>query len=437
MRPRSSRTAVRLAVVAVVAAGLVTGTAAQKPGEEKYPSGKVRAKYATGASGQKDGAFTEYYENGKVRAKGTYKAGKLHGPHKAYFPSGAVLASATYADGVLVGKYAENTPQGNPRLTAVYKDGRTASLKLLAGTAVHAEQEFRGEVWVPPRRLAEIQLDLAAITTVPTAAKSGDAAEADREAALRRLMGYRAAVGLAFEDLTLDPELNDLAAAGAELCQALGRMDHTPVNTVKWADDRFQKAYKGTSKSNFYRSTPAVPLTRTVDGYMDDSDPKNIDRLAHRRWCLNPAMLKVGFGRSPSGEFTAMWAHDAGRDPVPDYDFVAYPPAGFAPIGYFGPRHAWSFSPNPAKFRIPDPKAVSIKVCRKTDRSPDKPGAEVKLDYSTTETGRFGSGPCVIFRPQAVDLADGSRYVVEITGLTDAGGQPAKVSYLVIFVTTG
>jgi hypothetical protein len=306
---------------------------------------------------------------------------------------------------------------------------------LLAGTTVLADQEFR-EAWVPPRRLAEIQLDLSTVATTPSRAKAGDATAADREAALRRLQAYRAAVGVPFDDLTLDPELNEMATAGAELCQAIGRMDHTPANTVKWAEERFQKAYKGTSSSNLYKATGGAPLARSVDSYLDDSDARNIDRVGHRRWCLNPAMLKVGFGRSPSGEYAAMWAHDASREAVPDYEYVAYPPAGFAPIGYFAPRHAWSFSPNRKKFKIADAAAVKVKVCRKTDRSPDKPGTEVKLDYSRTDTGGFGSGPCVIFRPQTAELADGSRYVVEITGLTDAGGQPVTVSYLVIFVTT-
>jgi hypothetical protein len=432
--PRPPATVIRFVVVAAIIAGLVTATSAQKPAEESYRSGKVRGKYATNAAGEKDGAFTEYYENGKVRAKGTYRGGKLHGPYKAHYPSGTLLSSGTYDDGVLTGKYTEHTPQGNPRLTAVYKDGRPTNLKLTAGTAVVADQEFRDK-WVPPRRLAEIQADLANIATAP-AAKAGDAITAEREAALRRLMGYRAAVGVAFEDLTLDPEMNAQSTAGAELCQVIGRMDHTPANTVKWADDRYQRAYKGTSSSNLYRSSGGTPLAGSVDGYLDDSDPRNIERVGHRRWCLNPAMLKLGFGRSPSGEYSAMWAQDQSREAVPDYDYVALPPTGFAPIGYFGPRHAWSFSPNRAKFRIADPNAVTVKLYHKTDRSPDKPGSEVKLDYSRTDTGNFGSGPCVIFRPQSVDLVEGSRYVVEIAGLSDTGGQPVTVSYLVIFVTT-
>ena len=55
----------------------------------------------------------------------------------------------------------------------------------------------------------------------------------------------------------------------------------------------------------------------------------------------------------------------------------------------------------------------------------------------TLTDATFARSPCVIFRPQSVELTDGSRYVVEITGLTDTAGQPATISYMVIFVNAG
>src|SRR4051812_49303095 len=85
----------------VVAAGLLALTAAAiqlaaADKTEEYASGKTKGKYKLNDAGVKDGAFTEFYENGKVRAKGSYKAGQIHGPHTSSYPTGGVLAAANY-----------------------------------------------------------------------------------------------------------------------------------------------------------------------------------------------------------------------------------------------------------------------------------------------------------------------------------------------------
>lgn len=398
---------------------------------EEYASGKVKAKYAV-TEGVKDGPFTEYYESGKVRAKGTYKAGVLDGTHTAYYPTGPAMAVATYDAGKLNGKYAEDTPKGARRLTATYKGGELTSLQFLANGKPVAEQSFQPGDWVPPRRLAEIQLEQAAVAPAAPA-KSTDPIDRQREAALRRLMAYRALCRVPYADLALDKDMNDQAAAGAELCQALGRLEHRPQNTLGWDADKFDLAFKGTSRGNLYGGSAPHALATSVDAYMDDSDPKNIDRVGHRMWCLNPTMQKVGFGLSPKGTFSAMWAHDRSRKPVPDYDFVAYPPPGFVPSGLFGARYAWSFTPNPKKYTVTDLPLMKAKLYLKTDKSADKPGAEVKLDYN--EPGNFLT-PNAIFRPQAVNLAEGTRYVVEVTGFKTLEGKDVTFTYMVIFVNS-
>lgn len=431
MRPRAHfRRFVPAGVLALVTAA-VPLLAADKT--EEYASGKAKAKYKVDDDGVKDGPFTEYYESGKVRAKGTYKTGKLDGAHTTYYPTGGAMAVANYDAGKLDGKYAEDTPKGVRRLTATYKGGALTSLQFLANGKTVAEQNFQPGDWMPPRRLAELQLDLATIATTPTAVKGNDPIERDREAALRRLMGYRALCRVPFADLELDKQMNAEATAGAELCQALGRLDHTPTNTVGWAADRFATAYKGTAHSNLTGSSAAHTLADSVDGYMDDSDPSNIDAVGHRLWCLNPTMRKVGFGLSPKATFSAMWAHDRSRKPAPDYDYVAYPPPGFVPVGMFGKRYAWSFWPNPKKYTVTDLPLVKAKLYLKTDKSADKPGTEVKLDYN--EPGNFLS-PAAIFRPHTLNITEGTRYVVEITGFKTLEGKDVTFTYLVIFVNS-
>lgn len=411
---------------------------------EEYPSGKAKGKYQTTDAGVKDGPFTEFYENEKVRAKGAYKGGKLDGDHTVYFPSGAVMASGKFVAGTVHGTYTDSTPQGATHLIADYDKGRLRSFKLYSKGKVVAEQEFDGDKWAPPRRLSEIQLDLSTIATTPNTAKAGTL-DAERDAGLRRLMAYRAATGVPFDGLTLDTDLNAKTSAAAEFCQAIGKLTHTPTNTVGWADEKFKLADEGCKSSNLYFSAPKAFIPTAIDGLMDDSDASNIDRLGHRRWCLNPGMLKTGLGKSPNGVYVAMWAFDTSRKPAPSHDFVAYPPAGFASLSHFGPGArkdtgpegpAWSFSPDPAKFTIPDAKSFTVKVFRKTDKTAVGPGEELTLGVLNVSTDHFGGSPAIIFRPKQVVLEPGSRYVVEITGLATPKGQPTTMSYLVIFAPT-
>ena len=82
--------------------------------------------------------------------------------------------------------------------------------------------------------------------------------------------------------------------------------------------------YEGTSRGNLYMGSEDI--VAQVRAYMDDSDASNIDAVGHRRWCLNPRMVKTGFGQT--GKFGAMYAHDNSRRKIPEYDFVGYPAPG-------------------------------------------------------------------------------------------------------------
>ena len=164
---------------------------------------------------------------------------------------------------------------------------------------------------------------------------------------------------------------------------------------------------------------------------MDDSDAPNIDRLGHRRWCLNPAMQKTGFGRA--GEFTAMYVIDFSRKSVPDYDFVSWPTRGPMPVEYFKSSYAWSVSVNPRRYNKPGD--VTAKVYA-TDEKGEKKGDALKLNYSHVDTEGFGVPNCIIFRPDKATIAAGRRYVVEIEGLTTGKDKKAApLRYEVEFVS--
>jgi hypothetical protein len=164
---------------------------------------------------------------------------------------------------------------------------------------------------------------------------------------------------------------------------------------------------------------------------MCDSDPSNINRVGHRRWCLNPAMGKSAFGNT--GGFAAMYAMDSSRKKPPDWDYVAYPARGYMPLELFGARHAWSVSPNMGKHGKLAKGDVKVSV-QPVGEKLEPQGSPLSLDYFNVESGGYGSGPAIIFRPVGIRPNTEGRCRVEISGLKTKAGQPAKIEYLVHFV---
>jgi len=273
------------------------------------------------------------------------------------------------------------------------------------------------------RRLADVKKKLAEIAAVSKASE-----RTAEHAALRRLKAFRYLAGVPYEDVVLDAEMNRTAKAAAEICAKLGRLDHSPRNPGL-PEEQYELARKGAASSNlgyFGRANPDN-LARSVDMFMDDSDAINIDRVGHRRWCLNPAMKKVGFGQSESGKFTAMMAHDSSRDPRPDFDFISWPPRGPVPVTYFSPRHAWNVSLNPAKYKAPK-KDVKVVV-------QEVGGKALMLNYTNVNNDGFGVPACIIFRPDLEKLVPGKRYQVQIDDLEQADGTATSIRFVVTFVS--
>ena len=255
--------------------------------------------------------------------------------------------------------------------------------------------------------------------------------QSQQEAGRRALAAYRFLCDVPYEDLEIDRMYAAHAVAGAKLLANIGMLTHTPDNPGL-PDEEYQFALKGTNSSNICTSND-LPLA--IEIFMGDSDATNVDGLGHRRWCLNPAMLKTGFGANKSG-YSCMWSMDSSRKNVPDFDFVAYPPRGLMPTRYFKNGDAWSVSLNPKRFRKPEPSVkatvtpVRFDPVRATLRRENKPldTEFVKISYEN-----FGTGPCVIFRPKNVQFEDGSAYIVSVSGLKNTDGQNVPLEYFVGF----
>jgi hypothetical protein len=164
---------------------------------------------------------------------------------------------------------------------------------------------------------------------------------------------------------------------------------------------------------------------------MDDSDPKNIDRVGHRRWCINPSMEKTGFGSV--GNFAAMYAWDRSNRSVPEWEFVSYPARGYMPTSFIGNRAAWSVSPNPALFTLPAESEVKVTI-QPVNAKFVPEGPALRLDYFKVNPDPFGSGPAIIFRPAAFNAVQEAIYLVEITGLKRTNASSEPIRYVTHFV---
>ena len=88
------------------------GVYLQRPSFEPYTGpvvaywedGKIRER-GTLVNGRWDGVYEEYYALGTLKARETYRNGVLHGPFEAYFKKGAPSDKGAYANGRLDGPY--------------------------------------------------------------------------------------------------------------------------------------------------------------------------------------------------------------------------------------------------------------------------------------------------------------------------------------------
>lgn len=245
---------------------------------------------------------------------------------------------------------------------------------------------------------------------------------------LARLNAYRYLAGLNY-DVQLKDEWNLTCKYAAHLCNVIGGIDHTPPKPAGMDEATYRRGYEGTSHSNLFWTSGSDGLTGSVDGYMDDSDPGNVSRVGHRRWCLNPAMRQTGFGVVKGS--SAMWSMDGAGKDSPGA-IICFPSAGFHPIEYYKQDTAWSVSLDPDRYQARSPQVKVYALKSGASRFPaDVSGlAEVGLRDVRVDTSGIGVNQCLIFRPQ-VKAVRGARFGVVITGVDGLPG--GRLAYTVEF----
>jgi len=439
-------------MVTLTALGVVLLAAQPVPKtlEEKYDSGKLKARYTLGSDNVRNGTFEVFYENGKLKESGEYAKGELEGAFWGYHENGQTSLKCRYRNGALDGQWTAFDDKGKTKSTGEYLAGKKNGVfREFDASTIVTEQFFIDDQLIFGRSPDAIAAKLAEIrkikveTVAPTggakeipAHRGGKQSEDDRIAGARLLMEYRYLCNVP-SDISLDAVYNAHDEAAAALLVDVGKLDHFPPNPG-WPEAEYTFGKTGCSSSNLHMSSGGSNASSAVRGFMNDSDSSNIDRIGHRRWCINPTMSKTGFGSS--GKFVAMWSFDQSRKSVPTYEFVAYPAPGFFPNTHFDATAAWSVSLNLEKYEKPDEKKVhiSFKPAQIT-RSPAaiRLGPEMTSNYFHVDTQGFGIANAIIFRFDKCSTQANSAYQVEITGLQKSGGEAASLKYLVQFYAPG
>ena len=243
---------------------------------------------------------------------------------------------------------------------------------------------------------------------------------------LERLKAYRYVCDVPYDNMSLSKDMEECAYQACVAMSLNNEMSHSPKKPDAMSDEDYQKARRGAGSGNLFAGL--TNPVGCVDGWMNDSGPGNIQVVGHRRWCLNPGMLKTAF--ATKGHFAVMYAHDGSRSPVPDWDYVAFPTRGYMPTSMFGGGYAWSVSLNMGKYAAPSQEAVNVAV-QPLDKELGEP---LKLNCLYVDNAGYGSGSAIMFRPDGFTVKPDAKFMVAITGLQNKSHQAVQIQYLVHFI---
>lgn len=246
------------------------------------------------------------------------------------------------------------------------------------------------------------------------------------ESALKLLNQMRYIAGIPY-DVELSGRYNELAQAASVVSLANGDIDHNPKMPKGISDSLYRLGKDGASKSNLgmgYRS-----INSSLISYMEDGG-YNKDRVGHRRWILNPAMKKTGFGfatDSKSYGYTAHYALDSSGSSK--YKSPIVWPAQNMPVEYVNDSYPWSISLG-YEINISD---IHVELVRISDNKTWKFSSASSDGYFTVDNRGYGQKGCIIFIPNMgyndgrAEYMDGDKFRVTVKGLKH------KLSYQVSF----
>ncbi len=269
--------------------------------------------------------------------------------------------------------------------------------------------------------------DTFAKAAVPQEEISGVLSDHSKQNALNMLNFMRYTAGIA-ADVLYNDGYDIRCGAGAVILSRNNVLSHYPDKPKGMSNYYYNIGVLGTSTSNI--AMGYANAAATVVAYMEDGDVSNIERVGHRRWCLNPSMGKTAFGEC--GSFYTMAAHDMSRTDTVDYDYVIWP-ASVAPIEYS--KGPFSIMLNTDNYTVPDKETVkAIIKCNGKTYTLDKNSRDTSANgaYFSINTDSIGSGYAVIFQaPYTFKAGDTAEVTIE--GLEDRHLGRVDLTYTVEF----
>lgn len=266
---------------------------------------------------------------------------------------------------------------------------------------------------------------------------AGSLSDAAQRDALNVLNFLRRIAGL--DAIALNPLYSLRAQNGALLLAANDQLDHNAPQPAGMDDAQYESAHMGTSLGNIVKFNWMKNdiLIDAVRYFARDDGESNLSVLGHRRWLLNPAMAQTGFGlaNAESGmSYAVMYAVDMENTDA-DWEYVAWPAAEAFPVEMMRSNLAWSLSLNEEYY---DLSTSQPQVSLKEEIS----GAQFNFDisggtgdgYCTLSTENYGSGSCIIFRPDIekagiIEYVQNQIWTVEVRGLRRTDGSECEISY--------
>lgn len=189
-------------------------------------------------------------------------------------------------------------------------------------------------------------------------------------------------------------------------------ISHYPAKPAGMSNSLYKQGASGSASSNLAAGQSTLYDT-IVNGWMSDSDSSNIDRVGHRRWCLNPSMNYTGFGID--GNVYAMYSFD--KSGCESGVHGVHWPAQNTPLSLFDKADAWSISMGTV---IEKPKKVKVTLTRKRDQKQwvfTSKNKKKTGNYMNVNNDNYGQKGCIIFRPKTVNYKKGDSFTVKISGI--------------------
>ena len=166
-----------------------------------------------------------------------------------------------------------------------------------------------------------------------TACAAGDASPTFDAATLETLNWFRRMAGL--PTVTEDPGASPSAQRAALMMDAAYALSHSPSSS--WPC--FTSA--GASAAGASNLTLGITGPRGILGQIEDPGAGN-DVLGHRRWLLFPRLDEVGIGNTTRASAVSVIGGFGPR--AHGQDWIAWPPAGYAPAAVVYDRWSLSFN---------------------------------------------------------------------------------------------